>query len=193
MFFKKKEILQKAKNQMRMHVKNDIISKVKIKYYKYKGANIEKNTIIKFKARLLRYFNNISIGSDVIIKEYAEICCCNKYANISIGKNTSIGNYTFIYASKSIEIGDDCMIAPFCYLVDSNHGTSSITKMNRQENITNPIKIGNDVWIGAKSIILPGIKIGNGVVIAGGAVVTSDLDSMGIYGGVPAKKLNMRK
>ncbi|MBO6577025.1 MAG: acyltransferase [Rhodothermales bacterium] len=98
-----------------------------------------------------------------------------------------------IYASHTIEIGADCLIAPFVYLVDSNHGTAPGINMNRQPNTTAPIKIKNDVWVGAHAIILAGVTVGEGAVVAGGSVVKSDVPSNAIVGGVPARVIGERR
>nr|WP_200389622.1 DapH/DapD/GlmU-related protein [Thiocapsa imhoffii] len=65
--------------------------------------------------------------------------------------------------------------------------------MNRQANIANPIRIGNDVWIGAHAAILSGVTIGEGAIVAAGAVVRQDVDPYTIVGGVPAKVLGERQ
>ena len=85
------------------------------------------------------------------------------------------------------------MIAPFVYIVDSNHEIAKGKLINQQVNKTAPIEIGNDVWISTGAKILKGIKIGNGAVIAAGAVVTQDVSPYSIYGGIPAKKIGERK
>ena len=159
-------------------------------WHSLRSVKLEKNTIIFPNVNLLRYPKNIILGEDVVIKSGAHICPCNKNSEIYIGKRTTVGFYTFIYSSKKIFIGSDCMIAPFVYIVDSNHGNEKGLEMNLQENISEEIGIGNNVWIGAKSVILPGVKIGDGAIIAAGSVVTKDVPSGQVVGGVPAKKLD---
>ena len=169
-----------------------IISWIINRYYRIKGLKIHSSATIFYGAKLIRYISNISISSDVIIKSKAQVCACNKKAEISIGPNTTIGNYTFIYASEKIKIGKDCMVAPFVYIVDSDHGKDIGSTMNSQPNITSPVVIQDDVWIGSHSVILPGVNIGKGSIIAAGSVVNKDVEEYSIYGGVPAKFLKNR-
>ena len=97
------------------------------------------------------------------------------------------------FASEKIEIGDDCLIAPFVYLVDSDHRIDRAEKINLQPNQTAPIFVGNDVWIGTGAKILKGVTIGDGAVIASGALVKDDVEPYSIVGGIPAKKISERK
>lgn len=158
-----------------------------------RGVNASKKVVFYLGAKLLRFPSNITIGADAIIKSGAHLCACNYSAKISIGLRTTIGFNTYIYSSESIIIGDDCMIAPFVYIVDSNHSTARKSLLNTQPNTTHPIEIGNDVWIGAHSIILPGVKLGTGSIIAAGSIVTKDTEPYSIYAGCPAKKIGDRE
>ena len=129
----------------------------------------------------------------MIIKSGAKICSCNQNAKISIGERTTIGYHTFLFASNSIRIGDDCLIAPFVYIVDGNHQAKKEYKINEQPNETAPIAIGNDVWIASNVTILKGINISDGAIIAANSVVNTDVEPYAIYGGTPARKIGERK
>ena len=140
----------------------------------------------------MRYPRNIQIDDDVVLKEGARICACNDKATITIGKNTTVGYHAFMFASEKIVIGDDCMIGPFSYIVDSDHGKKRQQTMNRQPNETAAIIINNDVWIGTGVKILKGVTIGEGAVVAAGAVVKDDVPPYKIVGGIPAKVISER-
>lgn len=140
-----------------------------------------------------RFPQNIFIDDNAAIKEGARICSCNENAIIKIGKNTTIGYHNFIYCSEKIIIGDDCLIAPFVYIVDSNHQIKRDRKINEQPNVTSPIIIGNDVWIASHVTILQGVTIGDGAVIAANSLVNKDVPPYTIVGGSPAKKISERK
>ena len=82
--------------------------------------------------------------------------------------------------------GNDVMIGPNTLITTVNHPLSPMKRRNAMAQ-AKPVIIGNDVWIGGNVTILPGVKIGNNVVIAAGAVVTKDVPSNSLVGGVPAK------
>ena len=138
----------------------------------------------------MRFPSNITVKDEAVVKEGARICSCNQSARVSIGARTTVGYHTFIFASESITVGDDCLIAPFVYLVDSDHSIKKGENINRQPNNTAPITIGNDVWIASNVTILKGVTIADGAVIAANSVVNKDIGPSEIWGGSPAKKKN---
>lgn len=111
---------------------------------------------------------------------------------IFIGDNSSIGVNAKLYGV--VYIGDNVMMGPDVIIITSNHNFSRIDiPMNEQgfqDNVA--VKIGSDVWIGARAIILPGVCIGSGAIIGAGAVVTKNIQSGAIIGGNPAKVIKFR-
>ncbi|MDG1143293.1 MAG: acyltransferase [Burkholderiales bacterium] len=136
--------------------------------------------------RLLRHANNIGIGNHVMLKEGVRLCSAQPNAPVTVGDWTTIGYNTFVFASTSVTIGADCLIAPFCYLVDANHGTGMGELIREQRLTSTPIFIGDDVWLGARVIVLPGVSIGTGAVVAAGSIVTRDIADYTIVAGSPA-------
>lgn len=181
-----------SNNQFRKHLPNKNFSHFIRWVHKFRGVDVGVNAFIYLTAKLMRYPQNISIANGAVIKSGVHLCPCNNNATLKVGENTTIGFYTFIYASKSIEIGSNCMIAPFVYIVDSNHGVKKNVLMNMQENIASKIIIGSDVWIGAQAVILPGVTIGDGAVVAAGSVVNTNVEAYQIVGGIPAKVIGER-
>ncbi|MDE7213853.1 MAG: sugar O-acetyltransferase [Anaeroplasmataceae bacterium] len=104
--------------------------------------------------------------------------------NITIGKNVFINSGCCFQDQGGIEIKDRVLIGQQVVLATLNHDLISKQRANMHPS---PIKIGNDVWIGAHATILPGVTIGDGAVIAAGAVVTKNVEANTIVGGVPAK------
>ncbi|MGD1889615.1 MAG: acyltransferase [Cyclobacteriaceae bacterium] len=152
-----------------------------------KGVYFEKTVAF------MRYPKLIRIGDQVVVKEVAKICPCNEQSEVSIGHRTTIGYQTYIFASEKITVGNDCLIAPFVYLVDSDHGIDRSLPINQQANSTAPIVIEDDVWIATGAKILKGVTIQKGAVIAAGAVVKDDVPAYAIVGGMPGKIIGERK
>lgn len=110
-------------------------------------------------------------------------------AKVTIGNHTRIHG-TCIHAYCSVSIGDNCLIAANTQIIDgSGHDLSFDNPANRinTKGSAKPITIKDNVWIGANCIILPGVNIGAGSVIAAGSVVTKDVPPMSLAGGNPAK------
>lgn len=180
-------------NQLRKHLPPDWLLSTRRLFQLWRGVRISPEAVLFSGVKLLRFPKNIKIGESALLKSGAHLCPCNSESRVSVGARTSIGFHTLIYASSSISIGSDCMIAPFVYIVDSNHGIEKGIPMNQQDNIARPIVIGDDVWIGAHAVVLPGVSVGNGAVIAAGAVVKEDVGENMIVGGVPARTIGARK
>lgn len=141
--------------------------------------------------------SDICLGENVQISAYTHIIVDNRYSmkksKIIVGRNTYIGEFNnFRVSGANIEIGDDCVIAQHITIVTSNHGMKIGTLINKQPWSVAPVHIGNDVWIGANSVILPGVNIGNGAVIGAGSVVTKDVPSNAIVVGNPARIIKFR-
>ena len=111
------------------------------------------------------------------------------------GRNVYIGDHCNIRAAGGpIVIGSNVLIANHVTIVSSNHGIASGSLIMEQKWATCPlgVEIGDDCWIGANSVLLPGASVGSGSIIGAGAVVRSHVPSNEIWGGVPAKKIRNR-
>jgi len=134
---------------------------------------------------------------------------CYRLAGIKIGASSHIHMWARFYQPRGIEIGEDTIIGDHCFLdgraplIIGNHVdiASQVLIYNSEHDvhsenfapIEEKVEIGDYVFIGARAIILPGIKIGRGAVIAAGAVVTKDVPAKIIVGGVPAKEISPRR
>ncbi len=109
--------------------------------------------------------------------------------NISIGHGTIIGQGAFLDGRDTLLIGDNVDIASDVMIYNSEHDIHS----EDFKPILAPVEIGDYCFIGPRAIILPGVKVGKGAVVAAGAVVTKDVEENSIVGGVPAKVIGERK
>ncbi len=115
--------------------------------------------------------------------------------NIIMGNNVRITLNCCIWAEKNSKIifGDNVLVGPGVKMFSGNHGTKlNGTPMVYQERVEADIIIGNDVWIGANSVITSGVTIADGAVVAAGSVVTKNVPANTIVGGVPAKTIKIR-
>jgi len=110
---------------------------------------------------------------------------------LSIGNMSGIGYGTVISVAKEVKIGDNCMISPHCIIMDSDDHPISPHKRLAGEPVSpedvKPVMIGNNVWIGAYSVILKGVTIGDNTIVATHSVITKDLLPNTIYAGFPAR------
>ena len=123
------------------------------------------------------------------------------YLSRSIDNHTTIGKNTFIAKNVTItkaEIGNYCSIAPNVSIGLGEHhvdriSTSSFNYQNEYEELTiKEVIIGHNIWIGTHSVILRGVKIGNGAIIGAGSIVTKDIPPYAIVTGIPAKIMRYR-
>ncbi len=183
----------RTSSQLRSHLKFTWQNHLRSSLQRFRLGELGKRVFLDRNVSLLRFPKNIFLGDDIVIKKGAQICSCNENSLVRIGNRTTVGFYTFIYASEEIEIGSDCLIAPFVYIVDSDHAIGRDTTINQQPNESAPIRIQDDVWIATGAKILKGVTIGKGSVIAAGSVVKNDVEPYSIVGGIPAKVIGHRK
>lgn len=111
---------------------------------------------------------------------------------IFIGSGSGLGINCSVHGP--LKIGDNVMMGPNVTILTHTHIIDRTDiPMGQQGMRIAEVVIGNDVWIGMRVIIMPGIKIGDGAVIGAGAVVTKDVPDFAIVGGVPAKIIKYRK
>jgi acetyltransferase-like isoleucine patch superfamily enzyme len=140
----------------------------------------------------------ITFGDKVTVGSYAIIRPTNLYGGdpglgLKVGNNSSIGPYSYIGCSGYIEIGDNVMISPRVSIYSENHNISDPQMNMIDQGVTRSfVRIEDDCWIAANSIILAGVVIGRGSVIAAGSVVTKDVLPFSVVAGNPAKTVKMR-
>lgn len=168
----------------------------RIKFYLIKIKYSKKNNLSKvFTIGKKVTLENCTIGFHSRVAEYASI------KNTIVGDYSALGRYSKII---NTEIGKFCAISWDTTINAISHPTNHMTinafpyvprmgnfvKINKQK--PSKVIIKNDVWIGANSVVMPGITIGNGAIIGSGAVVTKDVPDYAIVAGVPAKIIKYR-
>ncbi len=170
-----------------MQYKSIIGKKIKIG----KDCSRDRDTILSTGTLDSPGLGAIAIGDGVSICKGTIIACYDGI--ISIGNDVSINPYCVIYGHGGLSIGNKTRIATGTVIVPANHvfEDPNIPIMNQGLTMKG-IAIGQDVWIGARSVILDGVKIGDGAVVAAGSVVNREVQPFTIVGGIPAKLISKR-
>lgn len=133
--------------------------------------------------------NSVNRGYHACLHSPVKLFAENSGSRIAIGDNTRIHG-ACIHARQSISVGRNCLIAANCNILDSSGHCLSFQDVDDRINTvgeTHPVVIEDSVWIGMNVIVLPGVRIGRGSVIAAGSVVTRDVPPMVLAGGIPAR------
>ena len=168
----------------------------------------------------IRYPKNLHLGNQVIIEDGAEINCLasngmhlgdrvsiGKYAivrpsniyggpigeGLVMGNNSNIGPYNYIGCSGKITIGDNVMLAPRVSIYAENHVFDNPNITIKAQGVSKmEVVIEDDCWIAANAVILAGVTIGKGSVVAAGSVVNEDVPAFSVVAGVPARVIKSR-
>ena len=129
-------------------------------------------------------------GQNINVEKNADF---GKGEGISIGDNSGLG--VNCQVRGPLEIGDNVMMGPDVRIMTAKHNTTrtDIPMCKQGHFPKQKVTIGDDVWIGASVIIMPGITIGNGSIIGAGAVITKNVPEYAVVAGVPAKIIKYRK
>jgi acetyltransferase-like isoleucine patch superfamily enzyme len=111
---------------------------------------------------------------------------------VSLGEYSFLGRGTELDCAESIVVGRHVLVAPGVFITDHSHGMAPGSLMATQPCPAKAVVIEDDVWLGAHSVVLPGVTIGSGAVVAAGAVVTRDVAPRAVVAGVPARLLRYR-
>lgn len=179
-----------------------------------------KGTLFIGKQVAIRYPKNLHLGAQVIIEDGAEINCLatngmhfgdrvsiGKYAIIRpsniyggpigeglvMGNNSNIGPYNYIGCSGKITIGNNVMLAPRVSIYAENHVFDNPTITIKAQGVAKmDVVIEDDCWIASNAVILAGVRIGKGSVVAAGSVVNEDVPAFSVVAGVPARVIKSR-
>lgn len=128
----------------------------------------------------------LEFGEGTSILKHVEVL---EPKQISIGNHCVINSHVLLDGRGSLKIGNNVDIARDVSIWSMEHDIHDVHHSSKPA----PVVIEDNVWIASRATILPGVKIGNGAVVASGAVVTKDVPPMTVVGGVPARKIGIRE
>ena len=142
--------------------------------------------------------NGIVFGNNVSVGAYSIIRPSGYYSRelgvgLIVGDNSNIGIMSYLGCGGGVTIGDNVMMGPKVSIHSENHEFSSNTDSIKSQGVNKgEVIIENDCWLGAGCRVLAGVTIGEGSVVAAGAVVSKDVKPYSIVGGVPARTIKQR-
>lgn len=171
-----------------------VLTKIKVYWLQIRGYDIDPSVVLRGRniffqsnKKAIQIDKNCEIGVGVKL-------CAGFNGSIRIDKGVGIYDYTMIDVHSKLEIGENTLIAPFCYITDYDHVTKDRDKPIKVQGYKSAvIEIGKNVWIGAKTVILKGVTIGNNSVVGAGSVVTRDVPANSVAVGSPARVIKNRK
>lgn len=144
----------------------------------------------KWRRFVVSVFSRIYRGGDIHnTASIARNCRIDYPWNVAIGEMSSIGNRAWVYALDKIVIGKNVCIGEDVRLITGSHDVAS----PNFDLMTRPITINDNSWVATGVIVLPGVTIGEGAVVAAGSVVTKDVEPWTVVGGNPAKFIKKRE
>lgn len=138
-------------------------------------------------------FRNVTLGNGVGLNRHSSLYAAR--GEIIVGDNVFLGDFSSINGNDSrIIIGNNVAVGPMTVIQGANHKFDRLDiPIIRQGHVPAEVVIEDDVWIGAHCVILPGVRIYTGAVVAAGAVVSKDVPTRAVVAGVPAKVMRYRE
>ena len=166
---------------------------VRVVYWRLLGMTIGRQS--KLSAMRVTWPHRVTLGERCSFEHSVYMNIAGGYAEevaIEIGVGTFVGSGCEFNVVSRLTVGRSCLIASGSRFIDHNHGMELGFVMKDQDDVTAPISLGSNVWIGANCIILKGVRIGDGAILAAGSVLTTSVPPNAIYGGVPARLIRQR-
>lgn len=156
------------------------------------GARVRTGTFVHW----INGAGDLIVGDDVLMDGRCSIHFASRYSDrpaLKIGDRSLVGHGCKLVVGKAITIGRDCMIAADVWIFDAAGHPSDpearLAGLPAPSHEVRPVTIGDNVWIGGRSIVMPGVTIGEGSVVAAGSVVTADVPPYTVVAGNPARKV----
>jgi len=163
-------------------------------YYRALGVRVDGYVWMRA-VSIPRNWSDITLETNVALDHGVVLQCSGppRRDKLVIGSGTYVNRYTMFDAHHELIIGRNCMIGPHCYFTDADHGAAPGLAVKFQPMHHAAVVVGDEAWIGAAAVVLPGVTVGRGAVVGAGSVVSRDVPSNAIVAGVPARVLRFRE
>ena len=180
--------------------RNKVMHRLDVAWVRRQGVEFGPGLVLLGRPRIERTSGRIVLGRRVTLRSHDGGYHTAMYhptrlmvdaspdALIEVGDDTRL-NGVSIHATRLVRIGRNCLIAANVSLLDSDGHGVSLADRGKANPISEPIVIEDNVWIGANTIVLKGVTIGRGAIVAAGSVVTRDVAPMTLVGGNPARTI----
>ncbi|MHA3704363.1 acyltransferase [Jatrophihabitans sp. YIM 134969] len=150
-----------------------------------RGCDVRAGLVLTLEGR-----GRVDVGPDCVLDRGLTLWSAGV---VEIGANTVLGHHVTLAARDRLTIGRDCLLAELVSVRDHDHALDRTdVPIAQQGERTAPVRIGDDVWIGAKATVVRGVTIGDHAVVGAGAVVTADVPDWAVVVGVPARVVRSR-
>lgn len=178
---------------------SSLISHVHTSLIRRRFKHVGRHTVLGYPFVRLCGEGAITIGDHTYIEPMTELTAWTQYKDqtfsptITIGDGCTIRHGSQITAINYIHIGNNLLTGPNVLITDNAHGANEridelkIRPQDRLLTSKGGVTIGDNVWLGARVVVLPGVSIGDGAVIAAGSIVTKDIPAYSIAAGIPAR------
>ena len=165
-----------------------LASRLRIARHRLRGVKIRGHILLRA-VEIPSHPQCITIENGAALDRGVTLLATHATARVVVGARVYINRHTILDASERIEIGEDAMIGPFCYITDHDHTAGPGLAPGAGPLVSQPTLIGARCWIGAHVTILKGVTIGEGSVVGAGSVVTKSLSAGVVAVGNPARVL----
>ena len=160
-------------------------------WWRARGAHLGAKTRVGTRCNIQRPWL-LTTGERVQIEHGSHVKIVDDQAQVSLGAATFIGFGTELDVALELRVGRHVLIAPGCFITDHAHRHALGRPIDSQGTVSRAVRIGDDVWLGARVVVLPGVTIGDGAIVGAGAVVTRDVPAGTVVTGVPARIVRHR-
>lgn len=163
-------------------------------YWRAQGMQIGHGS--KFSTVTVTWPHKVALGENCSLEHDIYLNAAGPYSDgvsIRLGAGCFVGKGCEFNISHHLTVGENTLIAAGSRFIDHNHGIAAGAPIKGQPETSAPIMVGPDVWIGANSLILQGVSIGEGAVVAAGSVVTHSVPAFTVVAGCPARPMRDRR